>query len=81
MKEIDLPREHRITAKPVGEAVLRSIPEDGSEINWDRDFGLHHSCSCGESFDGHRALQAQIVDHLIDVGVLDWDDVDEDVFR
>jgi|GEM_PF-1890143 hypothetical protein len=66
---VDIPQEHRIEAKPVGNARLLSI-EDG-ELNWQKDVGLHHyTCSCGESFSDGRA-EEQIFRHLVDVGVLD----------
>jgi len=78
---VDIPRDHRITSKPVGNATLTSVSADGENIKWNRDFGLHHyTCSCGESFEG-RSPESQILEHLLDVGVLDWDDVDPEVIR
>lgn len=77
---VDLPREHRIEAAPNGEHRLVSVSEDGSELNWRSDIGKHHyTCSCGESFEG-RNVEQQILEHLMDVDVLDWDDIDEEAF-
>lgn len=79
--KIDIPREHRIEAKPIGDIKLSSVSEDGTELDWERDVGKHHyTCSCGERFEG-SGKQRQIIDHLIDEGVLDWDDVDYEDIR
>jgi hypothetical protein len=76
-----VPDAHRITAAPHGEAVLQSVATDGTTLDWDERFGRqHYRCSCGETFDDGRARR-QIVEHLAEVGVLEWDAVDEEVFR
>lgn len=78
---VDLPRDHRITAKPVGEARLESVSADGTELEWDRQFGLqHYECSCGEPLEGPDP-EAAIIEHLVDEGVLDWDEVDAEVLH
>ncbi|WP_276260646.1 hypothetical protein [Haloglomus litoreum] len=76
-----VPDAHRITAAPHGEAILQSIAADGTALDWDERFGRqHYRCSCGETFDDRHARR-QIVEHLAEVGVLEWDAIDEGVVR
>lgn len=80
-EQVSVPQDHRITAKPVGEAKLSTVTADGAELDWRRDIGLHHyTCSCGEAFEG-RDTERQILEHLIDVGVLDWEDIDKEAYH